>query len=251
MKVKRHVILGHAVGSETGGHEGKPGNQNGKELRFQEWYDRSAGWTTVLRAKNAEKRTLIALNSVKAVNNKNVGYGQPDRTTFYREANNHHWAIEEIDTPCNTDCSAKVSVCVNASGIKVSKDIYTGNMVDALLATKEFKAYTSEKYLHSSEFLMVGDILVGPGHTAIVTSIWIEHIFARSLKFVKGNLMRGDDVELLQNKLNELGFDSGKADGIFGIKTEDAVKKFQSSKGLKADGIAGRNTIKALGFTFE
>ena len=39
----------------------------------------------------------------------------------------------------------------------------------------------------------------------------------------------------------------GKADGVFGPKTEIAVKQFQSANKLTPDGIAGTVTLKALG----
>lgn len=58
---------------------------------------------------------------------------------------------------------------------------------------------------------------------------------------------RGADVELVQSKLKELGFLTGSVDGIFGSGTEKAVKAFQKSVGLTADGIAGPKTIAALG----
>ena len=56
----------------------------------------------------------------------------------------------------------------------------------------------------------------------------------------------GADVKSLQKKLIELGFLSGKADGIFGNKTEEAVKSFQKANKLKADGIAGQKTLSSL-----
>lgn len=59
--------------------------------------------------------------------------------------------------------------------------------------------------------------------------------------------MRGDDVRDLQRRLNALGFDSGKEDGIFGITTQDAVAEFQRNVGLfPVDGYAGRETFEAL-----
>ena len=51
---------------------------------------------------------------------------------------------------------------------------------------------------------------------------------------------RGNDVKLLQEKLNL------KTDGIFGPLTEEAVKDFQRSNGLEVDGIAGANTLSKL-----
>jgi len=56
----------------------------------------------------------------------------------------------------------------------------------------------------------------------------------------------GDDVATLQQKLTELGFDPGEADGVFGPSTTAAVMAFQQSKGLSADGIAGPDTLAAL-----
>lgn len=57
---------------------------------------------------------------------------------------------------------------------------------------------------------------------------------------------KGKEVEQLQGKLKELGYYGGKIDGSFGPLTEAAVKAFQSSKKLKADGIVGLNTWAAL-----
>lgn len=57
---------------------------------------------------------------------------------------------------------------------------------------------------------------------------------------------RGDDVKKLQETLNALGYDCGAADGIFGAKTEIAVRSFQQANGLAADGIAGKNTLALL-----
>lgn len=57
---------------------------------------------------------------------------------------------------------------------------------------------------------------------------------------------RGDDVKKIQEMLNALGYDCGAADGIFGAKTEIAVRSFQQANGLAADGIAGKNTLALL-----
>ncbi len=59
--------------------------------------------------------------------------------------------------------------------------------------------------------------------------------------------MRGDDVDDVQDALQEASFSPGQIDGIYGPKTEAAVKRFQQSKGLKVDGIVGPNTCNELG----
>src|SRR5712691_12063668 len=57
----------------------------------------------------------------------------------------------------------------------------------------------------------------------------------------------GPDVTNLQQKLKDLGFDPNGVDGNFGPGTRDAVIAFQQSKSLQADGIAGPETLAALG----
>lgn len=57
---------------------------------------------------------------------------------------------------------------------------------------------------------------------------------------------RGADVKQLQEQLNKLGFDCGTPDGDFEEKTKLAVKQFQKSKGLTADGVAGIKTLAVL-----
>lgn len=55
-------------------------------------------------------------------------------------------------------------------------------------------------------------------------------------KGAKGNITR-----LIQERLNSVGFNIS-IDGIFGGNTENAIKVFQKNRGLKQDGIIGRNT---------
>jgi N-acetylmuramoyl-L-alanine amidase len=57
---------------------------------------------------------------------------------------------------------------------------------------------------------------------------------------------RGDDVRALQAALNVLGFDVGREDGIFGQRTDRAVRQFQRNVGLPPDGIVGSTTIEAV-----
>ena len=56
----------------------------------------------------------------------------------------------------------------------------------------------------------------------------------------------GDDVAALQQRLSEMGFDPGRADGRFGRQTEAALREFQRNVGLAADGILGPSTMAAL-----
>ena len=62
-------------------------------------------------------------------------------------------------------------------------------------------------------------------------------------------LRRGDesgDVSEVQAALVELGYSTGSVDGKFGPATEQAVRDFQQSSGLKQDGLVGPATLAAL-----
>lgn len=58
---------------------------------------------------------------------------------------------------------------------------------------------------------------------------------------------RGADVRTVQTKLKNWGYYNGTVDGIYGWRTANAVRAFQKKNGLKADGIVGDQTAKALG----
>ena len=55
------------------------------------------------------------------------------------------------------------------------------------------------------------------------------------------NGCRGEGVRAMQQALINLGYLHGNADGIFGIQTEEAVRAFQRSNGLTADGLGFRS----------
>ncbi|MEX5710679.1 N-acetylmuramoyl-L-alanine amidase [Parafrankia sp. FMc6] len=56
----------------------------------------------------------------------------------------------------------------------------------------------------------------------------------------------GDDVAALQERLSNMGFDVGRADGIFGARTDSAVRDFQRNRGLDPDGLCGPRTLREL-----
>lgn len=53
-------------------------------------------------------------------------------------------------------------------------------------------------------------------------------------------------TQALQATLNGLGYNSGATDGLFGPKTDAAVRAFQQANGLAVDGIVGPKTLAAL-----
>ncbi len=58
---------------------------------------------------------------------------------------------------------------------------------------------------------------------------------------------KGDEVRQIQTKLKNWGYYTGGVDGVYGWQTEAAVKSFQKKNGLTSDGVAGKQTLNAMG----
>lgn len=59
----------------------------------------------------------------------------------------------------------------------------------------------------------------------------------------------GAEVTAIQQTLKDWGLYDGPVNGTYGSLTQAAVKRFQQIKGLQVDGIAGPQTLKALGIS--
>ena len=58
---------------------------------------------------------------------------------------------------------------------------------------------------------------------------------------------KGGEVKEVQRRLKLWGYYNGSVDGVFGAGTRSAVIAFQKKNGLKADGVVGKSTYRALG----
>lgn len=88
------------------------------------------------------------------------------------------------------------------------------------------------------------DAVVGPETWQALVEA--NHALGDRLLWHSRTVMRGDDVLDLQHRLNQLGFDAGVEDGLFGPTVRAAVVEFQGNVGLDMDGIVGARTLEAL-----
>lgn len=267
------VKIGHAFSDENGNAKGGvAGDQTKKEVKTQNWYKREKGWSCVIRPKDRNHADMIAKAMEQSCANNNIGYDQNQRTTLYTKAKAKDWDISKITAKCECDCSSLVAVCVNAAGIKVSKDMYTGNEKAVLKATGKFEILTASKYLTSSGYLKRGDILLGEGHTAVVLSngdkvnvnetvlAWQKAAIADGFSLVADGLWGAECVSVAQKAVvkkrdtyeyKNLTKIVQKAvgvtvDGKCGADTAKAIKTYQKKHGLIADGACGLNTWKKI-----
>ena len=245
------VIIGSARIDENGkAHGGAAGDQTGKEVSTQAWYDRD--WR-VLRPKDPVKAKKIAKGMQSACDNANIGYDQYQRQTLYNLVKPLGYDPAKANKKCETDCSALVRVCCCYGGIMVG-DFNTESEVRVLMATGEFVELTGSKYTSQSDYLGIGDILVTrkKGHTVVVLSNGPKYdgaLTSEPRKLGERILREGDegeDVEEMQQRLDWIGFHPGEIDGIFGTKTKMAVKDLQTRAGIEVDGEFGPDSYAAL-----
>ncbi len=62
----------------------------------------------------------------------------------------------------------------------------------------------------------------------------------------KNNAAKKDTIKKVQRKLSEFGYRCGKINGIMNKNTKNALKRFKKTKGLKANAVINRATLKAL-----
>lgn len=154
-------------------HGGKAGDQNGKEVSSQVWYDyekEHPGKTWVLlRCIDPEKRKLIAKCMRDAYVNDFIGYDQYQRDTLYNAVKDKKFDVNTLEKDVECDCSSLARLCVCFAGIDCP-NFRTTDQASVLVKTGFFKKITDPKYTKSPDYLLEGDILVTSkqGHTVVV-----------------------------------------------------------------------------------
>lgn len=81
----------------------------------------------------------------------------------------------------------------------------------------------------------------------VVTFVTILSLQNNTVEALSKYGSRGQEVRTIQDKLKRWGYYTGNVDGIYGSLTVSAVKRFQQKNELKVDGIAGTQTLNAMG----
>lgn len=251
------VKIGSARIDENGKAKGgKAGDQTGREVSTQSWYDRKEAkkaWR-VFRAKDPAVAERIAQDMQWACDNPHIGYDQGQRLTLYNVAKPLGFNCAKVATNCETDCSALVRVCCAYAGVMLP-NFRTTTEASVLLNSGAFEEMKGDKYSHSSAYLRRGDILVTSiqGHTVVVLTNGPKADAEPPVPVKLGDRVlekgcKGEDVSELQHDLLKMGYKLPRygADGDFGTETQDAVKAFQTGHGLPADGVMDSTDYTAL-----
>ena len=170
------ITMGGAHSSETGGKHGVAGDQKqvsipdndgevSLKVRDQATLLKYFGSYTVYRPTTPELASALCRPMIAACNNKNIGYSQNGRSGIFTYG-------ADSTVPTNCDCSSLVTYCARECGLNVSKDSYTGDLGEHLLATGQFMAvFKASSYNFVSNTPYNGDILIKAGsHTEMIVA---------------------------------------------------------------------------------
>jgi N-acetylmuramoyl-L-alanine amidase len=76
--------------------------------------------------------------------------------------------------------------------------------------------------------------------------VWAEEDIPELWTLKLGHLDPVDNLSGVQARLNNLGYDCGRVDGVSGPRTQAAIRTFQKDHGLEVNGIPGPKTQAAL-----
>lgn len=240
------VLIGSARIDENGrATGGKAGDQTGREVSTQEWYQHSKGWR-VFRPKRPKVAEAVAVAMEHACANSKIGYDQDERFTAYdwcKYENGGNFDPASISVKVETDCSALVRLCLAYAGIFLG-DFYTGNEASTLMASGEFVEATSVAG-RNPDYLARGDILVTKttGHTVVVLSN------GSKIKTTSDNAGGEPKVEVenMTYKLRSVTMgDKGPHVRTVQLILKGMGYKGKDGKPLTIDGEAGENTMFAI-----
>ncbi|NET15433.1 MAG: peptidoglycan-binding protein [Okeania sp. SIO1H6] len=118
---------------------------------------------------------------------------------------------------------------------------------DSLVVDGVFGNLTKEAVIAFQRYYrLTADGIVGPRTWETIDDITDGTENATNARTTLTLNSTGEDVKHLQRRLNVLNYGPLAADGIFGVATEKAVKKFQKFNDLTVDGIVGPQTWERL-----
>ena len=251
-----YYIVHSSIDENRNARGGKAGDQTGREVCTRSWY--SKPWGMVLRYHDATIASKARDIAIKLANSNLVGYDQSNRNSLYKELERNGWDVYKyirsgVKTEC--DCSSFVYAvyCCLIADMRGLSNAPTTSTAKNFYSSHGFTVFTSSAYTASAAKLRKGDLLNRAGSHIVMfagtnVSVTSSSTAASETKTIpvlassSPNLKvgsRGTQVKYLQQDLNYVMNANLSTDGIFGRKTQEALKSFQSKYGLVVDGIYG------------
>ena len=186
-------------------------------------------------------------------------------TSSYKDIANNHWALTEIEIARQhgiikgrTDGTFGQNEPITREQMAVILD-RSLNVTNqkANLATTPFKDVTKKRWSYESIAIMNQlDVFNGYnngtfGPTDPIKRSQMAALLDRSAEVISPTATlkvgsKGEEVTILQKKLNHLGLFNATYTDTYGTITEQAVRTFQANNGLTVDGVTGPKTMKKI-----
>ncbi|HAZ46874.1 MAG TPA: peptidoglycan-binding domain 1 protein, partial [Cyanobacteria bacterium UBA11371] len=155
----------------------------------------------------------------------------------------HGWRRLMPQDPVHFDYLGSGTRDIRATAVRAFQQLWNLNNPNRLLAADGTYGPQTQRALNESP------IKGFPNGDRIPLDVRKRRLGSRLLRLTRPNL-EGEDVRELQIALNKVGFNL-EVDGYFGPTTGEAVRKFQTDKGLVVDGIVGSATLEALNMRLQ
>jgi uncharacterized protein YgiM (DUF1202 family) len=199
--IEMAVKIVHAVGDENGGgYGGQAGDQTGREIRVQNWYNRDGGWGVVLECTDSALAARAVDFAIKIAADDSFGYDKTDRATGLQAILSAGGDVSRAEDS-EFDCSSLARAVYYLAGLKVA-NVSTHNMEKVFLATGKFIAHREPEWRESADYAKKGCLYLTAGkHVAIVIS---DGKFANteSEPAVPVSIVKPPYVLVLGNKVN-------------------------------------------------
>ena len=255
------VKIAHASIDENGKVSGgAAGDQTGKEVCIRSWY--SKPWNCVIRFKDPAMRQKVADCMIRAANNVRIGYDQMQRNSLLNYARNVGYDPYRVTTPCETDCSALVTLACIYAGVPESALVVNGNSAttstlrNRLEATGKVETLTSKDYTAKTDNLLVGDILLSEGHhVAVVVQAETPKIGAKMKTSQKGieliKQFEGCRLNAYKAVPTEQCYTIGYGHCGSDVSPNMIISQAQAEAFLKQDLAKYESTVNALGISLN
>lgn len=191
------------------------------------------------KCKGCCSKTVIDTELVKLLQKVRAHFGKAVKINSGYRCNKHNESVDGSRT------SQHLSGC--AADIVVS-DVSTEEVAKYLesIGAKGIIRYVTKRFVHVDTRKTKYYAEVKSGKTEVIATFG-----AKACPYKKPTVniklgSRGEGVKYVQYHLTKKGYSLGSIDGICGLKTVNAIKKFQKANSLTVDGIAGKKTLALL-----
>lgn len=143
------------------------GDQNGREVKIEEYYDFGQKWVIRFRSKKRGRKAAEATKML--ARNNNIGYNQSNRKSLYIQCKLINWDIDRIYQirPCDCDCSLLAVCSINfAYGKSVLPYSLTTHTLPNIVNQHKTKFKRADKAINLQRFRK-GDMVGKSGHVII------------------------------------------------------------------------------------